>query len=140
MWEDFLRWWVEEQFGDAVRGVWWKGFWTGAGLVCWVWFLNRFISPWCDRWSDRWFPDPLTEEYNRAAIQAAEEAVKERLKSPGSAVFSVEEVTPIKGMTGFTVRGVVDSQDGFGALLRNTWTVDVYNGTEALNVRITPKN
>lgn len=73
-------------------------------------------------------------------IRTAREAVKERLKSPGSAVFSDEEITPIEGEASVTVRGVVDSQNGFGAMLRATWTVEVHPGGRPWNVQITPQN
>jgi hypothetical protein len=53
-----------------------------------------------------------------------ERFVKDRLKSPGSADFSEEnDVTEAGGS--WTVSGVVDSQNSFGALLRNQFSCTV---------------
>lgn len=48
--------------------------------------------------------------------------VKERLKSPGSAEF---ETTATGKAGSYTVVGTVDSENGFGALIRNDFTCSV---------------
>lgn len=53
-------------------------------------------------------------------VTACQEAVKRELKSPGSAKFSEEDASG--GPTYYRVEGVVDSQNGFGAVLRNRYT------------------
>ncbi len=59
------------------------------------------------------------------AQRVAEKVVKKHLKSPGSAVFPTEfqKFYAIKEQKIITVEGVVDSQNGFGALLRSKYTV-----------------
>ena len=49
--------------------------------------------------------------------------VRDRLRSPSSAVFSNVN-TSGSGST-FTVSGAVDSQNGFGAMIRNSFTCSV---------------
>ena len=68
------------------------------------------------------------------AIQKCESAVRDQLKSPGSAKFSgvqnapedpyaePDENTTYKS---FDLVGNVDSQNSFGALMRSTWTCTV---------------
>ena len=55
---------------------------------------------------------------------ACEDFVKDRLKSPGTADFSDTEREG-SGRT-WTVRGSVDSQNSFGAVVRNTYTCKVH--------------
>jgi hypothetical protein len=51
-------------------------------------------------------------------LSTCHEAVKERLKAPATAQFSMEEITN----SNTSVRGAVDAQNGFGALIRSTFT------------------
>lgn len=54
------------------------------------------------------------------ARDACREAVEDRLKAPSTAEFSDEESE--KAADGeYTVTGAVDSQNGFGAMVRNTY-------------------
>jgi hypothetical protein len=83
------------------------------------------------------------------AIEKCESAVKDQLKSPGSAKFSGvgngehagEEPNSNTSYTLFELQGNVDSENEFGASLRSTWTCQVgYNpktkswGTAAASV------
>lgn len=52
---------------------------------------------------------------------ACQDRVKTALKSPATAEFSGVKAVPQGGNT-WTVRGAVDSQNSFGALLRSTFT------------------
>lgn len=58
------------------------------------------------------------------AIVAAEQAVREQLKSPSTAKFSTQSKTTITsdGDT-WTVEGWVEAQNSFGATVRNNYTV-----------------
>lgn len=64
-------------------------------------------------------PDPT----NVDAEIMCERFVKDRLKSPGSAKFSGESTTQAGGA--WTVKGAVDSQNAFGAMLQNRYTCTV---------------
>lgn len=48
------------------------------------------------------------------------DVVKDRLRAPGTAKFSGESVSA-SGVHDYTVTGSVDSENGFGALLRSTY-------------------
>lgn len=65
--------------------------------------------------------DDAGNEYG--AKQACHEWVKDQLKSPSTADFSGETVTG--DSSGWTITGDVDSENGFGAMLRSTWTCTV---------------
>lgn len=60
---------------------------------------------------------------------ACRDWVKERLKSPASAEFSDESVER-DGDDGYVVSGAVDSQNGFGAMIRNTYTCEATHSGE----------
>lgn len=65
----------------------------------------------------------------RGAISACHDRVKPMLKSPGSAEFGTEQISG----TGpeWTVRGVVDSENSFGAEVRNSYDCTVrYEGND----------
>lgn len=53
-----------------------------------------------------------------------EDFVEDRLKSPSSADFSDETVTQIRGPV-WEVAGAVDSENSFGAMIRNDYTCRV---------------
>jgi hypothetical protein len=57
-----------------------------------------------------------------------ERFVKDKLKSPGSAEFSEENAVEAGGA--WTVSGAVDSQNSFGALVRNQFTCKVKPRTD----------
>lgn len=62
------------------------------------------------------------------SIFYAEEAVKKRLRSPGTAKFpwQAPDIAPLEGQKcSWRVSGYVDSQNGFGATVRTNYTVDV---------------
>ena len=68
------------------------------------------------------------DEWSAQAV--CEEFVKDRLKSPATADFSDEERLQMSE-TVFVVTGSVDSENGFGALIRNNFTCRVrYAGDE----------
>lgn len=62
---------------------------------------------------DRWKPT------DAEAIDVCQEWVKGNLKAPASAEFSGVELK--RTTPDWTVRGAVDSQNSFGAMLRNEW-------------------
>lgn len=53
-----------------------------------------------------------------------EEWVKERLKAPATAQFTDGSVTG-DAVGGFTIAGTVDSENGFGALIRGDWSCQI---------------
>ncbi len=62
------------------------------------------------------------------SIFYAEEAVKKRLRSPSTAKFpwQAPDIAPIDGQKcSWRVTGYVDSQNGFGAMVRSHYSVDV---------------
>ena len=68
----------------------------------------------------------------RLAYVAAESAVTTFLKSPASAKFpdywNTDRVVSMSGNT-YTINSIVDSQNGFGALIRTTWFIQMtWNG------------
>jgi hypothetical protein len=63
--------------------------------------------------------------YSRA-ISDCQELVKEKLRSPGSASFSDVEVDEVD-VSYFEIRGSVDAQNGFGALLRANFKCSGYD-------------
>jgi len=72
------------------------------------------------------------------SIFYAEEAVKKRLRSPGTAKFPwrAPDIAPIDGQKcAWRVTGYVDSQNGFGAMVRTSYTVEVtFTGKETVSV------
>lgn len=62
-------------------------------------------------------PD-IGDKYSAAVM--CEEFVKDRLKSPVSAEFDTENGERVKGA--WRVTGTVDSENSFGALIRNDFT------------------
>lgn len=74
----------------------------------------------------------------------AQEFVSDRLKSPGSAKYPTYDPSyvTITSPNSYTVASYVDSQNGFGALLRSDWTMHLTkNGDKfsATNINITEK-
>jgi len=61
----------------------------------------------------------------------AEMGISKLLKSPKTAEFSNIVETKFKpinedGLKGFEVKGFVDSQNGFGAMIRSNYSIEVY--------------
>jgi hypothetical protein len=61
--------------------------------------------------------------------QACERVVRARLKAPATARFSGEATTD-NGAGLWTMTGVVDSENSFGALIRAGWTCQASFGTD----------
>jgi hypothetical protein len=61
-----------------------------------------------------------------SAISECQELVKDRLRSPGSASFADVEIEEIDDSY-FEIRGSVDAQNGFGALLRASFKCSGYD-------------
>ncbi len=63
---------------------------------------------------------------NEEIMKAVKPAICSQLKSPASAQFPVDEIT-ITGdeWNGYHVEGYVDSQNGYGAMMRNDFTAEV---------------
>lgn len=57
------------------------------------------------------------------AKRVCEEAVKDRLKAPSTAEFSGASASQVGDE--WTVKGDVDSENGFGAMIRDTYTCKV---------------
>lgn len=68
-----------------------------------------------------------TRASNDLAITACREAVKERLKAPGTAQFGGEFVRETRDAEA-EVGGWVDSQNGFSALVRNRFVCTAHAG------------
>ena len=75
---------------------------------------------------------------NPSEYRAAKRAVESRLKSPSTAVFSSGlNSTVAKSGDTVKVRGFVDSQNTFGAMLRSQWVVTLRGG-EVQSVELLP--
>jgi hypothetical protein len=59
-----------------------------------------------------------------ASVSRCESAVKAQLKSPSTAEFSDHRWGDRSG-GGFILRGSVDSENGFGAMIRSTWICEI---------------
>lgn len=57
------------------------------------------------------------------AMESCHGWVKDKLSSPGTANFSGENTTGSNG--DYSIVGAVDSQNGFGAVVRSTWLCTV---------------
>lgn len=87
------------------------GLLVGLGVVPWIWFNAKPFGQSAPRDWDR-----------HDAIVNAKQVVRERLKSPATAEFPrLDEWEVTQGADGNTwfVNGWVDSQNGFGAVIRN---------------------
>jgi alkanesulfonate monooxygenase SsuD/methylene tetrahydromethanopterin reductase-like flavin-dependent oxidoreductase (luciferase family) len=62
----------------------------------------------------------------------AEREVKDSLKSPGTAKFAGCRLGSKDGGAHWTVTGTVEAQNGFGALLRSTYVVDVVKSGDTM--------
>lgn len=74
---------------------------------------------------------------NTAAANACEGLVRDQLKSPATAQFTVEPYGvggPDNNLQG-TVRGTVDSQNGFGALVRSDWICSIAAGSSTSHMK-----
>jgi hypothetical protein len=65
---------------------------------------------------------PTDEDKQAESQVACEDVVKKNLKAPSTASFSNETATGTGGA--YTVTGDVDSQNGFGAMIRNHFTCE----------------
>lgn len=63
---------------------------------------------------------PGPSEPASGSIAACQDAVRKQLRSPSTAKFSEDRVVEEAGATHY-VHGVVDAQNGFGAMLRNRY-------------------
>lgn len=82
--------------------------------------------------------DPLTQD--EGAYNVCTQFVSDRLRAPATAIFppydednddiNVHEAPEET----YTIEGVVDSENGFGALIRSTWTCEVVH-EEGVNFR-----
>lgn len=74
--------------------------------------------------------EAITMQYsmtdNEKIMQAVKSAICAQLKSPASAQFP-EDLISITGNreTGYHIEGFVDSQNGYGAMIRNDFNADV---------------
>jgi hypothetical protein len=82
--------------------------------------------------ADKATQEVATQNSQAAKIEAyvmAQEFVNQRLKSPGSAVYPDYQDGYVQriGNNTYQITSYVDSQNGFGALLRSGWTATVQN-------------
>ncbi len=68
-------------------------------------------------------PDEDTRD-DIAAEVMCEEFVKDKLKAPSTAEFTDQDATST-GQQRWDVTGAVDSQNGFGAMIRSTYRCDI---------------
>lgn len=73
------------------------------------------------------------EDPGDRAVRLCETAVKDRLKAPATAQFSDERIS--RQPPRYLVAGHVDAQNGFGALVRATWTCTV-DGGQVVDVQV----
>lgn len=57
------------------------------------------------------------------AVTAAQELVKEKLKSPSTAKFPLDSYSVLRSGSNWMIGGYVDAQNGFGATVRSNWIV-----------------
>jgi hypothetical protein len=84
---------------------------------------------------------PSEQQERTTAIAQAKRCVAALLKSPSTAVFPADEAEYVAYDVGkdWTVRGYVDAQNSFGAMLRSTWKCELRikdNKVTLLNVVI----
>lgn len=75
---------------------------------------------------------PATSSRTANQIGACREKVKTQLRAPATAQFSEEAVERQATGSYFDVHGLVDSQNGFGALVRNRYACTVTADGDAL--------
>lgn len=63
-----------------------------------------------------------------AGHAACEEAVRERLKAPGTAKFGGRDHRAIQNGYAYELVGWVDAENGFGALVRNRYVCEAFEG------------
>ena len=85
---------------------------------------------------DRYFGDESSGDQSAYVEVACRDWVKDRLKSPTSAKFSGENTTQT-GNT-YVVRGSVDAQNSFGAMIRSDYTCEaIHEGGSSRLVSLT---
>lgn len=78
---------------------------------------------------------PRTSIDKYEAKYVAEEQIKLNLKSPSTAEFSTWGYTVITPIPfGYEVSGYVDSQNGFGAMIRSNYSVEIYFDKSSGNI------
>jgi hypothetical protein len=68
------------------------------------------------------------------AVHLCEDSIRQKLRSPATAQFSGE--TYSSGGNSYTVAGNVDAQNGFGAMLRDTWECTLVDSGGSLSVAL----
>jgi hypothetical protein len=104
----------------------------GAVFVCVVFFIIFLVFKCSCSQTDEEVTSNNEQNLKITALTAAQECVKERLKSPSSADFpwGSDCVTKISDNT-YVINSYVDSQNGFGAMLRTNFTCQVtLNGND----------
>lgn len=116
---------ARESATGGKKGFWWPGWALVAAAVIGVFALASLADDGGDSGSE-----PTGDK----AVVMCEEFVSDRLKSPGSAEFGRASATSAGAGT-WRVRGAVDSENGFGAMMRtdyvcvvsadgDTWTLE----------------
>jgi hypothetical protein len=72
------------------------------------------------------------------AIHLCEDSIRNQIRSPASAQFSGE--TYSAGASTWTVYGNIDAQNGFGALIRKTWSCTLVKSGGTLSVAVATLN
>ncbi|MFT3871063.1 MAG: hypothetical protein QM714_00220 [Nocardioides sp.] len=99
----------------------------GSGCLLWAVLLPVLLIGGCFAWASVAGDDGDASGYAKVACR---DWVKDRLKSPSSAKFSDEVVEP-NGETRYEVTGSVDSENSFGAMIRNRYRCLVEHDGEA---------
>ncbi|CAA0144324.1 hypothetical protein [Tenacibaculum maritimum] len=82
--------------------------------------------------------DNVLDKYEAKLL--AEKAVKTRLKSPSSAIFSKwnsTETTPktFNNLKGFKVNGFFESKNSFGGMVKRNYSVEIYQNNKTGNIQ-----
>lgn len=105
---------------------------SGCGVMIAIAVALIIVAGMCGAADDGDEPD-ATEDLEFGAFDVCTQFVKDRLKSPGSAEFrnyfedDGEVIVTGSGNGPYTVMSSVDSQNGFGAMIRTDFVCEVTN-------------
>lgn len=99
-------------------------------------FIGVLAIGGCTAWAMNQPKDPTREAEGMARV-LCERSVKDQLKAPSTAKFDMPDISSRKVASGIevTVRGSVDAQNSFGAMIRNRYTCEATADSKGENVR-----
>jgi hypothetical protein len=115
---------------------------TGCGILTFIFIVICIMIYTCGSDDEKKVPpSPPSPKFNKeSAYIHAQLAIEERLKSPASAQFNIDYENDVKQTndTTFYVKSFVDSQNGFGAMIRASFKCEViyHPKTDMVNTRI----